>query len=123
MKLMRDILGEYYDSFVILFAILKFIDYLLRLPDELSEKVSETIRPIIEEELNKMIDYKKEDWCPTMARVFETNFEEGGEQGILEERINIAHALLQDDLPTVSIVKITKLSLEEVEMLRNEMDK
>lgn len=126
MKLMRDVLRKYKESVVILQSMLNFIDYLLRLPDELSKQLTETIRPIIQKEVNDMIQYEKENWSPTMAAILDLERkewkQEGIKEGIIEERTNIARALLQENMPVVSIVSITKLPLRAVEELKKEIE-
>lgn len=122
MKLMRDILRQYKDSAVVLQATLSFIDYLLRLSDELSEQLKGDIRPIIRKERKDMIQYDKDNWSPTMAAVLNSFGKEWKEEGIKEERSNIARTLLQKDMPLELIVEITKLTLQEVEELASGMD-
>ena len=51
-------------------AVIYFIDYLLRLPEDLTQKLDNTLTPIIQEEGNDMVLFNSGDWGPTMEAVF-----------------------------------------------------
>ena len=47
-------------------------------------------------------------------------YEEGIEDGSLQKAIEIAKAMLKDNVPIEVITKFTKLNIEEIEKLREE---
>ncbi len=85
-------------------VLLKFIDWLIRLPDELDRQISIKIRK--EEE-----DYK-------MAYV--TSFERIAKK---DQAVEIAKRMKQDGEPIDKIAKYSGLSIEEIEKLTTEEQK
>lgn len=134
MKLIREVLKLEGHSRVSISAVFYFIDYLLRLPEELRHKFTDTIRPILEEEGQKMVQYESEDLSPTLADLVEIERkealeqgieqgigqgrEQGLEQGLEQGKRNIALALLEEGSEVDYIARVTKLSVAEVEKLK-----
>lgn len=130
-KLMREIVRNQQYSRTAVQAVLHFVDYLLRLPEELSWQLSEKIRPILGKEQKLMELYNEENASPTITNIFERKRQEGvleGEikgkmEGKIEERHDIARNLLKQNVPLETIASATKLTLEELGMLKNTFNK
>ena len=128
-KLMREIVRNQQYSRTAVQAVLHFVDYLLRLPEELSWQLSEKIRPILGKEQKLMELYNEENASPTITNIFERKRQEGvleGEikgkvEGKIEERHAIAGNLLKQNVPLEIIASATKLTLEEVEALKQNL--
>ena len=130
MKLMREVLKLEGHSRVSITATFYFIDYLFRLPEELRHEFTDTLRLILGEEGQKMVQYESGNLSPTLADLVKIErkeaLEEGIEQGIEtglvagEERIkkSFALTLLQEDFEVDYIAKLTKLSVAEVKKLK-----
>ncbi|MCZ2260944.1 hypothetical protein [Sporosarcina sp. G11-34] len=121
-KLMREVLKLEVHSRVSITAVFYFIDYLLRLPEELSHEFTDKIRPILEEERQKMVQYESGDLSPTLADLARIEgkeaLEEGLEQGLEQGLRSVALTMLQENLEVEYIAKLTKLSVAEVEKLK-----
>jgi len=118
MKLMREILKMDNHSRKSVRAVFYFIDYLLELPKDMTKYLVETMRPILREEGNRMIQSEREDLSPTLAELIAFERGEGEERGKQVERKNLALSLLRDDFEVAYIAKLTKLSVAEVEELK-----
>ena len=115
MKLMREVLKLEGQSRISISAVFYFTDYLLLLPEELRHKFTDTIGPIIKKEGQLMVQFEKNDLPPTVADLIETERKEALEQGLK----NVALTMLQENLEVEYIAKLTKLSVAEIEKLRN----
>lgn len=129
MKLMREVLKINRDYHEVLEIILYFIDYLLRLPEELSEKLATTITPIVRE-VSGMGQIEREFVSPTMEAVFakiqengekkgwEEGREEGEKLGTKKSLTKVALELLKEGLSIDLIAKATGLDKETIEKLK-----
>ena len=126
MKLMREVLKLEGHSRVSITAVFYFIDYLLRLPEELRHEFTDTIRPILGEEGLEMVQYESDDLSPTLADLVRIErkeaLEEGLEQGLEQGLRNVALTMLKEDLEVEYIAKLTKLSIAEVEKLKKTLN-
>ncbi|WP_342514436.1 Rpn family recombination-promoting nuclease/putative transposase [Sporosarcina sp. FSL K6-1522] len=82
MKLMREIIKSKQYSGTEIQAVFYFFDYLLRLPENLSRKLNDTLIPIIQKEVNDMVQFDSGEWSPTMEAVFAKIREDGERRGI-----------------------------------------
>jgi hypothetical protein len=93
----------------------RFIDWMMELP----EGIKQAFRLELEQ-------YEQENQMPYVTSIeqmgiergIEQGIERGIEQGIEQERRTIALNLLRENLPLEMIVKVTGLSLEQVQMLQ-----
>ena len=137
-KLMRELIknNRYLD--VEIQAAIYFIDYLLRLPEELTHKLYNTLTPIIQEEGNDMVQFNSGEWGPTMEAVFaklrenaervgleqgiERGIEQGLERGIekgLEQGVKkVVIEMLKEGAPIDFIARVTHLEQDQIERLR-----
>ncbi len=126
MKLMREILKSDSYSHTEILAVFYFIDYLLRLPKELTEQFYDTMVPIIEKEVKQMVQFDNEDLSPTMEAVFTRIREEGERKGIeqgiergIEQGIEqVALEMLKEGSSIEFIAKVTRLDKETIEKIR-----
>ncbi|MCG7336090.1 Rpn family recombination-promoting nuclease/putative transposase [Sporosarcina sp. ACRSM] len=114
MKLMKKIITDNKNSRSEILAVLYFIDYLLRLPEELSKKFHETMIPIIQKEANDMVQFNGEELSPTMEAIFAHFQEEGKRKGIEQ----VALEMLKEGSSVEFIAKVTRLDREAIEKLR-----
>lgn len=110
MKLMREVLKINRDYNTVLSIILYLIDYLLRLPEELSEKLKDTMTPIMEKEVNGMGQTEREFISPTMEGIFARIEEKNTEKIVLE--------MLKKDFPIDIIAEVTHLDVEAIKKLK-----
>lgn len=126
MKLMREVLKLEGHSRTSISAIFHFVDYLLRLPPDLTHQLTETIRPLLEEKRESMVQFESNDLSPTLAELaaierkeaMEKGLVQGLEQGEERSKKNFALKLLAEDFEVDYIAKLTDLSVEEVERLK-----
>ena len=117
-RLMRVIIRNPAYSPINVQAALHFVDYLLRLPKELTERLSNDLRPMLRKEEKLMELYQnKENASPTIVNAFERERIEGK----LEERKTIAREMLANDFSVETIMTLTKLTKEEVSKLQQEI--
>ncbi|HLR09947.1 MAG TPA: Rpn family recombination-promoting nuclease/putative transposase [Sporosarcina sp.] len=129
-QLMRDILEEGYDRTVVQ-ATFHFIDYCLALPEQLTEKLSTEMRHLLRRETDLMELYNKENASPTVLKSFAEQLEEAenlvrqandeAENKSKMQQIEIAKALIQENIAIDVIVKATKLSVDEVRRLQEDV--
>ncbi|MBO0588617.1 Rpn family recombination-promoting nuclease/putative transposase [Sporosarcina sp. E16_8] len=130
MKLMREIIKHPIYSRTTIQAVFYFIDYLLRLPQELSEQLAKIIRPILKEEANDMVQFNEENPSPTLAAIFamereegerkgiEQGIERGIEQGIEQGIAKVVLEMLKEGASIDFIAKVTHLDKEAIEKIR-----
>ncbi|WP_342513317.1 Rpn family recombination-promoting nuclease/putative transposase [Sporosarcina sp. FSL K6-1522] len=126
MKLMREMIRNKPYPGAEIQAIFYFIDYLLRLPEDLSRKLNNTLIPIIQKEVNDVVQFDNGEWSPTMeavfARIKEDWVEEGKakglEQGIEQGVTKVVLEMLKKELPVDVIAEVTHLKQEKIEQLR-----
>ena len=107
-------------------AVFYFIDYLLRLPKEFTHQLTETMRPILEEERAQMVQFESNDLSPTLAELAAIERKEAMEQGVVQgleqgaekNKKHIALTLLGEGFDVDYIAKITELDVEEVKRLK-----
>lgn len=119
-------------------AVFYFVDYLLVLPDELSEQLRQEILTFIQREELEMLHFRDEEISPTLAAIMEMKrkdgieegieqgleqgMEKGIEQGKLLAKKETAIQLLKLSMPIVQIAEATALSVDEINMLKLEQD-
>ena len=126
MKLMREILKLEGHSRKSISVIFYFVDYLLRLPKEFTHQLTETMRPILEEERAQMVQFDRNDLSPTLAELAaierkearERGLEQGLEQGLEKSKKHFALTLLGEGFEVDYIAKLTELDVEEVMKLK-----
>lgn len=102
---------------IYLSALTYFIDYLLKIPDELTEKLQADLMPIMEREVTRLDHIETFKAAPTIAGILDTVRKEGIEKGQLGERRRIAIELLRQKIDITLIEQTTKLSKAEIEEL------
>ena len=140
MKLMRELLGSKKYSRTAIAATFYFIDYLLQLPQDETNRLSNELGPEIRKERGFMALYNEENASPTVENSFaeqlehgiakgieqgieqgiEKGIEQGIEQGSTLEKKSIAKKLLDEKLSLETITNVTGLTLEEVQALAKE---
>lgn len=63
-------------------ALLYFVDYLLKLPEEMSQRLKQELRTEIRKEDEQMLQLHKDELPPTLAGILEMEHQEGLELGI-----------------------------------------
>lgn len=96
-------------------ALLHFIDYLLKLPKDLTEKLREVI--ILNKEVRAMKYLDKNTPLYSWDELVEIKEEEAKKEKVIE----VAIEMLKDDLPVEFIKKYTQLTREEIENLRKNL--
>jgi hypothetical protein len=105
-------------------ALTYFIDYLLQLPIELTEKLRNEI--MISKEAIDLIYLDRKNLPPTFGELMKLEREEGKLEGKLEgkieglliERKRIVSKLTRENFTIEQIADLTELSIEEVKMLQ-----
>lgn len=108
-------------------ALLYFVDYLLRLPKEMSEKLQQEMRTEIRKEDAIMLESYKEDLPPTLAGILEMERREGIELGIergiekgIEQGIKqIIISLIENGFTDEVIANVAKQTVKEVKAIRS----
>ena len=117
-RLMREIVRNREYSRTSVQAAFHFIDYLLRLPQDLERKLSGAMYPLLGREKELMELYNKENSPPTIANAFEMERLEGEMEG----RRKIALNLLKQNLPLEMIATATELTIEEIEDMQRKIN-
>ncbi|WP_148436723.1 RpnC/YadD family protein [Gracilibacillus timonensis] len=112
-------------------ALLYFIDYIMKLPDELQEQFYESL-PIIqnEKEGKNVMGMEKLRDTPTFGRLIreieeaatEQGLEQGMKQGMEKTERNVAKKLLDRGYSDKEISELTGLELKEVTKLRKSLE-
>ena len=93
-------------------TLFKFFDWIIRLPDDLENQLTERI--IKFEEENKM------PYVTSWERIGERIGEKKGEKkGVKKEKFETARRMLNEDFPIETIIKCTELTEEEIKSLMN----
>ena len=87
----------------------------------MTKQLVETMPPILKGEGNSMIQSEREDLSPTLAELIAVERGEGEERGKQAERKNLALSFLHDNFEVAYIAKLTKLSVVEVEELKEKL--
>ncbi|WP_192599125.1 Rpn family recombination-promoting nuclease/putative transposase [Sporosarcina limicola] len=121
MKLMGEVIKSKHYSWPEIKAVFYFIDYLLRLPEKLSEKLYDKMTTIMQKEGNGMVQFESEGWSPTMEAIFtrihekgekegiEKGLEQGIEQGIKKNKVEFVLGMIKEGIPIATITKIAGL--------------
>jgi predicted transposase YdaD len=119
-KLMRLVLQKMIQPLderrIYLSALTYFIDYLLQLPIELTEKLRNEI--MISKEAIDLIYLDRKNLPPTFGEFRKLEREEGKLEGLLIERKRIVSKLTRENFTVEQIADLTELSIEEVKMLQ-----
>ncbi|MEW9678023.1 hypothetical protein ABRT01_18040 [Lentibacillus sp. L22] len=113
-----------------LYALFYFIDYLLKIPKDLQQKLEHNITDFVEKEEIENMQAGNMEASPTLAAIFkeyerlglEKGMEKGMEEGVKKERKDIAKKLIHDGFSDEKIMELTELSLEEIESLKKSLD-
>jgi hypothetical protein len=100
--------------------IYKFIDWLIGLPEPLE---IEYLQDVYSLEESKQMPYISTAEKLGIKKGIELGIEQGMERGIKREKFIIAKRLLSEGVDPAFITKITELTLEEVEALKQKSDK
>ena len=103
-------------------ALLYFVDYLLKLPKEMSEQLTQEMRAEIRKEDEIMLQSYKEDLPPTLAGILELERQEGFNLGIEQGIKQMIVRLIENGFTDDSIAHIAKQTIEQVQAIRSEMD-
>src|SRR5699024_7198882 len=95
-------------------SLIYFVDYLLKLPEEMKHRLREELNPYLGEEVITKMRAEKTNQPPTIAELIEEGKEEGKKEAIKD----IAISLIRDNYSDEKISEITKLTREEVEEIR-----
>ncbi|QQK75331.1 Rpn family recombination-promoting nuclease/putative transposase [Salicibibacter cibarius] len=109
-------------------SLLYFIDYVLQIPEDMSKKLQEEVKPMIGKEANDMDKTKHPD-PPTLKPLLDELRQEGKElgrregiaEGQRERTKEIAVAMLKEGIPIESIMKVTGLNDEELSEIKSRM--
>ncbi|AXF55919.1 hypothetical protein [Salicibibacter kimchii] len=101
-------------------ALLYFIDYLMKIPKEMTEKLQKDIKPVIGKEANDMDKQTYPD-PPTLKPIFDELREKGKEAGKSERTREIAEKMLKKDFSVEEILEVTNLTEIELEDIKGQM--
>ncbi|AXF57137.1 Rpn family recombination-promoting nuclease/putative transposase [Salicibibacter kimchii] len=108
-------------------SLLSFVDYLLTVPEELSQKLQEEFNPIAEEEVSLMHNTSFPD-PPTLKPLFdklrkerEEGRMEGREEGIEASKRKIAEVMLNNGYSDEEIIKMTSITENELNGIKNKI--
>jgi hypothetical protein len=104
---------------IYLSTLIYFIDYLLQLPYELSQKLRNEI--ISNKEVKEMWHLDRKNLPPTWAELEDIIKEEGMEAGKKEGLKQVAIELLKDGLPIEDVTRYVKLPIEEIKKLQRSL--
>ena len=125
-KLMREMIRNDCYSDIEVQAVIYFVDYLLRLPEDLVAKLYDSLAPIIQEEGKDMVQFNSGEWSPTMEAIFariqenaeRVGMEKGIEQGLEKGLEQVVIEMLKKGLTTDLIAEVTHLERAKIEELR-----
>ena len=110
-------------------ALLYFVDYLLKLSEEMSEQLKQELRTEIRKEDEQMLQLHKDELPPTLAGILEMERQEGLELGIergieqgIEQGIRqMILNLIEKGFTEEVIADVAKITVEQVQEFRKEM--
>lgn len=114
MKLMREVLKINRDYDTVLYIYFYFLDYLLRLPEELSKKLYDTMAPIEQKKVIGMGQIERKFVSPTMEAILSGVQEIGEKRGAEKNTTKIVLEKLKEDTPIDFIAKETGLDIEVI---------
>jgi len=94
-----------------------FVDNLLQLPAELKQKLREDLNPYLGKEVVSKMRAEKSNPPPTLAELIAESEHDGIEKGKKE----VAIELIRDNFSDNQIKKLTKLSFEDIAILRKSL--
>lgn len=115
-KLMREIIKLDDEPSESIRAVFYFIDYLLMLPDELSEKIGDEIRPLLKEEAKNLGQSEAWETSPTLSDAFKIEWQKGMEQAQLE----MVHRMLAEGMEVSLIAKVANFDIEKVKEIQRQ---
>jgi predicted transposase/invertase (TIGR01784 family) len=95
-------------------ALFYFIDFLLEIPEDMTKELQNEIIPFMKKEDTEMAQPMDMELSPTLKGIVELERAEGKEEGKKE----IAKSMLEEGLSIQLITKVTKLSKEEIEKIK-----
>ena len=128
--LLRDVLARREVSRMEIRALLYFIDYLMKLSKEQTEKLTAEIRAEIREEDKEMVMQHRNDLPPIITGILELERQEwmkqgkeegrkeGIEKGVEQAKVTTARNLLSLGIDDEVIIKATGLTLVQLNILR-----
>ncbi|WP_160112580.1 hypothetical protein [Salicibibacter kimchii] len=100
-------------------SLLSFVDYLLTVPEEMNQKLQDEFNSTAEEEVNLM--YKSSfPEPPTLKPLFDKLRKER-EEGKVEEKRKIAEVMLKNGYSDEEIIKMTSITEDELEEIKNQI--
>ncbi len=105
------------EQHIYLSSLIYFIDYLLQIPLDLTQKLRNEI--IFSKEELDMMYLDRNNLPPTFGELKKLVREEGREEGKRKEQRRIAHGMLKDGIPVEVVAKYVELPIEEVEKMKN----
>jgi predicted transposase/invertase (TIGR01784 family) len=100
---------------IYLSTLIYFIDYLLQIPKDLTEKLRSEI--ILSKEEMEMMYLDRKNLPPTFSELIKLEREEGREEGLEKGQRRVAKSMLKEGFPIEIIAKLTELSEEEIRKL------
>lgn len=101
---------------IYLSTLIYFIDYLLQIPKDMTEKLRNEM--ILTKEEKEMMYLDRNNLPPSWAELEKLIKEEGVEEGVEDGRKQVALEMLKDGMPVELVAKYAKLPIEEVEKLK-----
>src|SRR5690625_3884190 len=98
-----------------------FVDNLLKLPEEMKDKLREELNPYLGEEVITKMRAEKSNPPPTLAELIVESRQEGREEGKEEAIKDIVIALIRKNYSDQEIMKITELTTAELEAIRESL--
>ena len=102
-------------------ALLYFVDYLLKLPEEMSEQLKQELRTEIRKEDEQMLQLHKGELPPTLAGILEMERQEGLELGIEQGIRQMILSLIEKGFTEEVIADVANITVEQVQEFRKEM--
>jgi len=127
--LLRDVWSLQNASRTEISALLYFVDYLLKLPEEMSQRLKQELRTEIRKEDEQMLHLQKDELPPTLAGILEMEHQEGLELGIergieqgMEKGIRqMILNLIEKGFTEEVIADVAKITVEQVQEIRKEI--
>ncbi|WP_373895039.1 hypothetical protein [Virgibacillus sp. CBA3643] len=98
-------------------VLIYFIDYLLQVPPYLTKKLRDNVSPLLNKEVVQKMQTERSNPSPTLAEIFDEREKEGKKEAMKQ----FAEELILENFSDDYIAKLTKLSVEEVALLRKSL--
>lgn len=95
-------------------SLLYFIDFLLEIPEEMTQQLQRELIPLSEKEASQMSQAMNSEPSPTLKGMFEMKKEEGKIEGKIESSKEIVTAMIKEGLTFELISKVTGLGIKEI---------